>query len=582
MEDPLRPPIASLVAALALGCSATPSMSPDAGARPGVDAPTADLVATDIVAQDLAAQDVVTLDGRADVLEDSGAPQLMNLDLTLTERVPASLTPVVLPNNDPVVAQWVSPEGDAVLATRGGALHGVDVYGAVREIERIPGDPALPGDVPVGLITERDPQTPLLLTPSGGLLVQDGWAQRAQLPAILRGARAHARWGAEALWATGSALYATDGPRWLQIDRGERPVTDVVAMVSGAITDGAREAWVLREGGALETLRVTAVGDSRSARWNEPLPGFTVGTVRAIAALGDARYLSRRDDILRVRASGLVERLRVPGELGGPLALTPAGPWLWAAWDNGSEGVNLGRINPAGSIEMIARGVQPFARRVGALTVRLAADAERGETAVLTLRAMVTPEDGGAPAEAVRTLRVVVLPRVALGGVAEGGAVTFARVPLRALPPRPDAVEAVDFALDGTRIETVTTAPFAWGGSGRLLRDLPTLEFGPHTVAVTVRYRGADALRRERRFSYLSPLGRVPTYAADIAPIYESRCARCHSSGIARDLRGYDRLSAQAPTVAQALLSRRMPPDLAVDEPTVLLFTSWIAGGTPR
>jgi hypothetical protein len=25
-----------------------------------------------------------------------------------------------------------------------------------------------------------------------------------------------------------------------------------------------------------------------------------------------------------------------------------------------------------------------------------------------------------------------------------------------------------------------------------------------------------------------------------------------------------------------------MPPDLAVDEPTVLLFTSWIAGGTPR
>ena len=541
-----------------------------------MDAPTADLVALDLGAPPDVAADVAVAP------DDSGAPRPMNLDLTLTERVPAALTPVVLPDGEPVVAQWVSPEGDAVLATRGGALYGIDVYGAVREIERIPGDPRLPGDAPVGLITERDAQTPLLLSPSGGSLVLDGWAQRAQLPAILRGARAHARWGAEALWATGAALYATDGPRWLQIDRGDRPVTDVVAMVPGAVSDAAREAWVLREGGALETLRVTAQGDTRSARWGEALPGFSVGVVRAIAASGDDRYLSRRDDLLRVRASGLVERLRVPGELGGPVALTPAGPWLWAAWDNGPEGVNLGRINPASSVEMIARGVQPFARRVGAVTVRLAADGERGESAVLTLRAMESPDDGGAPAEASRTLRVVVLPRVALGGVAEGGAVTFAQVPLRALPPRPDAVVGVDFALDGTRLETVTAPPFAWGGGGRLVRDLPTLEFGAHTATVTVRYAGAEPLRRERRFSYLSPLGRVPTYATDIAPVYESRCARCHSSGIARDLRGYDRLSAQAPTVAQALLSRRMPPDLAVDEPTVLLFTSWIAGGAPR
>lgn len=581
MEDPLRTPRTALAAMLALGCGAAPSALPDAGPRPSMDASAADLPTLDVAAADRGAPADLPLDV-AVAPEDSGAPRPMNLDLTLTERVPTALTPVVLPDGEPVVAQWVSPEGDAVLATRGGALYGIDVYGAVREIERIPGDPRLPGDAPVGLITERDPQTPLLLTPSGGSLVLDGWAQRAQLPAILRGARAHARWGAEALWATPAALYATDGPRWLQIDRADRPVTDVVAMVAGAVGDASREAWVLREGGGLETLRVTAQGEVRTARWSEALPGFALGAVRAIARMGDARYVSRRDDLLRVRASGLVERLRVPGELGGPVALTPAGPWLWAAWDNGPEGVNLGRIDPAGAVEMIARGVQPFARRVGAVSVRLAADGERGESAVVTLRASESPADGGAPAETSRTLRVVVLPRVALGGVPEGGAVTFARVPLRALPPRPDAVVGVDFALDGTRVETVTVPPFAWGAGGRLVRDLPTLEFGAHTVAVTVRYAGADPLRRERRFSYLPPLGRVPTYAADIGPVYEARCARCHSSGIARDLRGYDRLSAQAPSVAQALLSRRMPPDLAVDEPTVLLFTSWIAGGTPR
>jgi hypothetical protein len=124
---------------------------------------------------------------------------------------------------------------------------------------------------------------------------------------------------------------------------------------------------------------VTAQGDARTARWTEPLPGFSVGVVRAIAGMGDARYLSRRDDLLRVRASGLVERLRVPGELTGPVALAPAGPWLWAAWDNGLEGVNLGRIRPDGAVEIIARGVQPFARRMGAVTVRIAADGDLGE-----------------------------------------------------------------------------------------------------------------------------------------------------------------------------------------------------------
>ncbi|MFO0603063.1 MAG: hypothetical protein U0324_07810, partial [Polyangiales bacterium] len=93
---------------------------------------------------------------------------------------------------------------------------------------------------------------------------------------------------------------------------------------------------------------------------------------------------------------------------------------------------------------------------------------------------------------------------------------------------------------------------------------------------------GADDLRVRRTFRYLSPLGRVPTYAADIRGLYERACARCHSTNIARDLRGYSRLADMAALVAGTVQSRRMPPDLTLDTPSIQLVTAWVAGGSPE
>ena len=95
-------------------------------------------------------------------------------------------------------------------------------------------------------------------------------------------------------------------------------------------------------------------------------------------------------------------------------------------------------------------------------------------------------------------------------------------------------------------------------------------------------YNGADDLRVRRSFRYLSPLGRVPTYAGDIRPLYDMACARCHSNNIARDLRGYNRLADMAALIASVVQSRRMPPDLTLDTPSIQLVTAWIAGGAPE
>ena len=81
--------------------------------------------------------------------------------------------------------------------------------------------------------------------------------------------------------------------------------------------------------------------------------------------------------------------------------------------------------------------------------------------------------------------------------------------------------------------------------------------FERHIIMEDVEVASAPELRVQRTFMYLSPLGRVPTYAADIRPLYDMACARCHSTNIARDLRGYSRLADMAPIIAAVCSPKR-------------------------
>jgi hypothetical protein len=272
------------------------------------------------------------------------------------------------------------------------------------------------------------------------------------------------------------------------------------------------------------------------------------------------RYMAREGDLLRVSNDGALTRVRMPGMYAGPVALASAGPWLWMVW-SGDTSSAIGRYRASdNTLEVLGRGIN-------VMTARLAADGARGDVALLV--------DGS------RVRRVVTDAAPAVLGFAEGVVVTEPTLALWVEPPVPSAVRTVEFRLDGMRVEQVMSAPYTWGTNG-YSRMFPSLSFGEHTVEVVVTYNGADEFRATRRFQYLSPLGRVPTYTADIAPLYQASCSRCHSSGIARDLRGYTRISDQAPIVAASVQSRRMPPDVALDTQSVRLITAWVAGGAPE
>jgi len=482
----------------------------------------------------------------------------VNVDLTLRERAPASLVAVTLPMGAEPVAPWVSPEGEGLVVARDGRFFAVDGRGGTTTLERLPDDPRAPGDAPVAAVLERTTNDVVALVPTGVLTYRGGWVRREAFSPLLTTARATVAWGDASLWLTGQGVYTTQGSRWLQLERAGAAVTDAVAAVAGPSSPTEREAWVLRSGGALERLRVRPMGESLEVVWSDPVVGLPTTMVQAVATHGGHRYIARAGDLVRVDAAGAVERLRIPGVFAGPVALVSAGPWLWAAWEGMGESL-LARIDGT-VVEVVARGL-------GVTAPRLAVDRTLGDVAMLVDGARVT--------------RVEVSQRLGLTGFDEGTVTEEPRLALRAVPPGGGVLESVRYALDGREVIVRTEAPWGWSESGESVREFPMLTFGDHVVVVTAQYRGAPALTRTRRFVYVSPLGRVPTYMGDVSRLYDQRCGRCHSTGIARDLRGYDRLRAQAPVVASVVRSRRMPPDLTMDAPSIALFTAWAAGGAP-
>ncbi len=523
------------------------------------DPPAQDAAVVDLGA-DLGAESAVDVGARDVVREDLPPRELrpVNVDLTLRERAPASFVQVSLPMGAEPVAPWVSSEGEGLVVARDGRFFAIDGRGGVTGLERLPDDPRAPGDAPVATVLERTPDDVVALVPTGVLTYRGGWVRREAFSPLLATARATVRWGDASLWLTGQGVYTTQGTQWLQLERMGAAVTDAVAAVAGPASSTEREAWVLRSGGALERLRVRPMGMGLEVVWSDPVVGLPTTMVQAVASHGGYRYIARAADLVRVDAAGRVERLRVPGVFAGPVALVSAGPWLWAAWEGMGESL-LARTDGT-VIEVVARGL-------GVTAPRVAVDRSRGDVALVV--------DGP------RVTRVEVEPRLGLAGFDEGTVTDEPRLALRAVPPPGGVLESVRFALDGREVETRTEAPWGWSESGEAVREFPMLTFGGHAVTVTAQYRGAPALTRTRRFVFVSPLGRVPTYMRDVAPVYAQRCARCHSTGIARDLRGYDRLRAQAPVVASVVRSRRMPPDLTMDAPSIALITAWAAGGAP-
>jgi hypothetical protein len=470
----------------------------------------------------------------------------------LTRRVPLVVERVAIPGGTRAVAAWVATEGDGIVALGDGRMLAVDARGAVRPIDRPPGEAPRADEAPVARFGERAPGSPLAIVPGGALIVERGFVQRAPLPAFLASPRAFARLGSEALWATPDGLFASHEGRWFGLETSSGPLSIVTDL---APIDRAPEAWV-QAGAVLCRVRVDG-GASPRVTWIDAAKGINLGAVRAIARVDGARAAVMSTRGVAVAGPDRIRLFHGKPEDGLPEALGGGGGYAWVGW--------AGQIlrTDGERWEALASGVAlgPAAR--------IAVDGGTGAIA------LVVDAKGN-------VFRFEAEAALHLSGISDGEQIIDTRLELEVLPPRSRGLATVAFSVDGKPLAMRDRPPWGWGEGGARVRDLKGLSFGPHRIEAVARDEEGHALERSIRIAYTSPLRRIPTYDKDIAPIYAAHCARCHSNGIAHELGGYDALAAERSLLRAAVREARMPPDILLDRVSTAVITAWVDGDTPK
>lgn len=187
-----------------------------------------------------------------------------------------------------------------------------------------------------------------------------------------------------------------------------------------------------------------------------------------------------------------------------------------------------------------------------------------------------------------------VLPRVF--GLFEGVRVYDTQaVVVAAVPAAPELV-SMHFALDdGQEVEVPVESArpgegpqaalllFSMGGLEKDGRDkafsLADLEQGLHALTVTARYQGEVAVGRPLHFDYRNASASLVGWAADMKPIFDSRCSACHVTGPGRDLSTFEKWQENAEVLVAAVRDQRMPADGPLDPALIQKIERWVTGG---
>lgn len=359
------------------------------------------------------------------------------------------------------------------------------------------------------------------------------------------------------------------------------------------------------EAGALTELKVA----------DASIEGITAIAVAPAADEGPALWFARSDklsyaerttrDGFVVKDAGLTaEQLKggivalaglspSPSSSGELWAITPSTLWRfinarWQAYELGrapSQMVSAGRVLWLKAGEDVFRydADQPGWQQVQGLSgskTLLAADAVG--TAWLSLEAQTV------------AITVGSVPRVV--GVFQSERVYAIETPITAMLPVSAMPGSVFFKLDdGIEKEVKRTAAVVGTGalSSTLLysmggressgapkpASLAALNDGWHSLTATALFDDGSRQRRLLHFELKSGATGPVSYAADIKPIFETRCAKCHVTGPGRDLSSYELWVSQKDLIVNAVKDQRMPADGLMDATYVQRIARWANGG---
>lgn len=105
------------------------------------------------------------------------------------------------------------------------------------------------------------------------------------------------------------------------------------------------------------------------------------------------------------------------------------------------------------------------------------------------------------------------------------------------------------------------------------------LEDGPHTLEVTTKGTDSRESKRVVYFDFLGSKAVQVSWARDVKPVNDSRCAKCHTTGTRPELATFEQWKANAKEIGAAVRDRRMPADGPLDAANMQLLQRWAAGG---
>jgi len=462
---------------------------------------------------------------------------------------------------------FADERGGGVFATPDGKAVRLRVDGSQGRLENHPGNAAVPGAVQ--RVFPAGPYSALVAADNGLFVAESGWLIEPSWRDALdpSGIVAAAMGGDGVVWlAHERGLYRIEAGELSELKVEHKSLRGLTALAVAPAPNGGNAVW-FAQGKALSFARQVA-----RAGYEVVTGGLAEETVKVgISGLaGVSASPSSAGELWLITPRGLFHLAKqgwVSHETpGAPEALVSAGRYVWLQTENGLFRYDAD-ADRWGEIE-----------GMGAPLTLLAADAS-GSVWVRTADESLALTQGP-------------VPRVF--GMFEGARVYDAEVHVRAQIVGTDPPSRVSFLLDdGEEVEraaedglpgegTVATLDYALGGFDAAGREqsysLAGIGAGIHTLTVRA-YFASGMEQRKLHFDFRSGSAQPLSFAADVQPIFDARCAKCHTSGPGHALSSYDQWVAEKDRIIRAILELRMPADGPLDPSQIQTLQRWAAGG---
>jgi hypothetical protein len=445
--------------------------------------------------------------------------------------------------------------GGGVFISAAGRPVRLRLDGSRAQLESHPGNRVAPGKATAAF--RLGPRTALVETDTGLFLADAGWLIAPPWSSALGpGTVATAQAADGAVWlAHASGLFRLNNGQLAALKVDGAALQGITELAAAPAEDGAPGLWMLRNGEPYVAVATAAnVYQVRPA----DLPLAEKEKLVSIAALlpskeqGAELWVLTTERLLR-RKDGAWRRVEFVQR---PVQLLGAGRFLWVKSSD-----QLLVYDADADTWGVASGVDTREFRFLAADESGCAWVQLGAESVAISRAPV--------------------PRVI--GLNEGSRVVDDSLMLRAVPPA--GAESPTLLVRVGGAETLVQGPeYSLGGLEKDGTPRPfsfaVLEPGKQSLEVVARLLDGSEAKRVIHFTF-EPVAPIEVgWDKDIRPIFEARCAKCHTaSGPGRQLSTYELWRDNVELISAAVRDQRMPADGPLDPQLITLIQRWAAAG---